>query len=177
MRIWKAVAVAACLTPTAASPQNPGDTVRVSGTLVTEYLGVQLDGLQLGTGLMPYAEITSFEIKTETKRKTVPGIVLGALAGVVGTIVVVNYACRDDQFGYCGLAAFLLAPVVGIGGGVIGGLIGHSLRTYEFTPVAVPRSDSGWEAVPIVGVGPIPPIGLAVGSGRVGLQLGGKLRF
>ena len=122
--------------PAALVGQQPGDTVRVSGNVVTEYFSAEPDGLRLGVGTVPYREITSFEIKTGTRRNTLRGIGLGALGGAGATAIVGLLVCDGDWA--CGIAFSYFTIVAGLGGGVAGGIIGHHRKTLEFTPVAIP---------------------------------------
>ncbi len=86
------------------------------------------------------------------------GVALGLLSGLLGSI-----DWSDGGVSIWGATrGFLLGGAIG---GGFGALVGSAFRWTR------------WEAIPIAGVGAIPAIGLAVGGGRVGLELGGKLRF
>ncbi len=140
--------------------QQPGDTVRVSGDMIGEFVRADSDGLHLSTGFVPYGEVESLELKVGSRSWWHVGLLVGVGAGA-GVGSVVSGSVGKGDLGSDTTGAMLgLACVVG--GGVVGGVIGASRRTARFTSIPLPT----------------PGVGL-VGrrDGQLGLALGFRLRF
>ena len=122
------------LTPAAsAAGQQPGETVRVSGDMVAQFVRADSMGLHLSTGFVPYGDIESLELKVGSRSWWHVGLLVGLGAGAgVGRIVATRVGKGDLGSDTAG-AMLGLASV--IGGGIVGVVIGASTRT----PMDLPR--------------------------------------
>ena len=100
------------------------------------------------------------------------GAIVGSAAVGLFIVGAVVWGSSKGCKSYCdieidGLVGMVILASLGvvIVGGAIGAAVGSAFKWTR------------WEAIPIGGVSAIPAIGLAVGGGRVGLELQGKLRF
>ncbi|MXX36212.1 MAG: hypothetical protein F4107_12870 [Gemmatimonadetes bacterium] len=127
--------------PGGLAAQNPGSTVRVNGETLATFQRADSSGVYLNTGFIPFDQVEYLEIRTGFKRKTLEGVLLGALAGLAVPIVGGSLTCSGDNglgdlacvltWGYIGLAS---VPV----GTLAGGVIGYNMKTPIFEPVAFP---------------------------------------
>lgn len=130
-----------CANPVSA--QQNGDLVKVSGEVKGEYIRADSAGVYLSSGFIPFSDITSFELGEYKGSAWAGGMLLGGLAGVLGANVIASLAPCDDRLrgGFINecktnrLGATLLGAV---GGLVFGAAIGSGIKSYEFTPVAIP---------------------------------------
>ena len=140
--------------------QQPGDTVRVSGDVIAEFVRADDRGIHLSTGFVSYGDIESFELKTGERSWAAVGTLIGLGAGMgLGTIVAAVGGKGDlgsDAF------AGLLAVGCVVGGAVIGGVAGSRKRTPKFAAIPLPE--------PTVGL-------MSSRRGQRGLALGVRWRF
>lgn len=146
--------------------QESGDIVRVSGNLTAEFIRSDSTGLYLSSGFVPYADITSLELKVGTRSRWREGMLIGGIIGAATGSVLAKIACGDwndgsDLIG-CLVTVALLAPLTTLAGSVVGTLVGATQRADRFAPILLPTS----------GVGMSKRAG-----GRFGLTLGVQLRF
>ena len=136
MLVWLA---ALLVVPGALAAQNPGDTVRVNGVTVASFQRADSSGVYLDTGFVPFDQMGSLEIRTGFKRKTLEGVLLGALAGLAVPIVGNQLSC-SDQDGDIGCAfAWGVTGLVSVPAGtLLGGIVGYSIKSPIFEPVAFP---------------------------------------
>ena len=146
--------------------QQPGDSVRVSGNLTSQFIRADSAGLHLLSGFVPYGDITSLELKVGTGSRWAEGLFIGggigAAAGLVGGVIMC--AGVDDSGGIsCShVAVTLLVPIGTLVGSILGALAGADIQVDRFTPIMLPTSGLGMSVA---------------GDGRFGLALGVRLRF
>ena len=139
---WRvAAAIFPFLAATPLSAQQPGDTVRVSRSLVGVVVEADSAGLRLTSGYAPYAAMASLEVwggtTTQAGRGFKHGLVVGGiLGGVTGAVICHAVAC-DDIWDYP-KAALTSGVVVGLLVGWAGALIGSAIKSDIWTPVPIP---------------------------------------
>lgn len=144
--------------------QEPGDIVRVSGNLTAEFIRADSTGLHLSTGFVPYADITSFELKVGTRSRWREGMLIGALAGAGTGAVLVLATCESEPNAVisCGAGALLAGGLLTLPAALVGTLLGATQHTDRFTPILLPTTRAGVLKNP---------------DGRFGLQLGVRWQF
>lgn len=147
--------------------QESGDIVRVSGNLTAEFIRSDSTGLYLSSGFVPYADITSLELKVGTRSRWREGMLIGGIVGAAtGSVSAMIIACRDGNDPSAWLGCFaavgLLAPLTTLAGGIVGTLVGATQRADRFAPILLPTSGAGLSKR---------------AGGRFGLTLGVQLRF
>lgn len=133
----------------AASAQQPGDSVRVSGDLVGVVVDADSAGLLLSSAYpsyagmrsleVPYAGMRSLEVWGGTRTHAGRGFKLGFAAGAI-TVGGLGWAFC---YGYssCGQDASLVVAMTAVSGlltGLVGALIGAAIETDIWTPVPIP---------------------------------------
>ena len=129
------------LAATSVSAQQPGDTVRVSGTRVGLVFEADSSGLLLSSGYAPYAEMRSLEVRRGTRghagRGFKYGFVAGGVLGAAGAVVLcASYS--EGGYGWCTGGVLTFGAVGGLSGGVAGALIGFLVRSDIWEPVPIP---------------------------------------
>ena len=157
-------------TPSAAYGQEVGDSVRLTlgdSLIVGRVSQLGESGFEVGLqGGGSYSVMRTDIVRLErvvTGSRAKGAAIVGSAAVGLFFGWVGRTASLDGSFSLTGVVLGASLGVV-IGGG-IGAAVGSAFKWNR------------WEAIPIAGVDAIPAIGLAVGGGRVGLELGGKLRF
>lgn len=152
--------------------QEPGDFVRVSGSLTAEFIRSDSTGLYLSSGFVPYGDISSLELLVGTRalEGLLKGVAIGAGVGLGVSLVAcilfgITGEPADDwqewtASSVCGLTLVTVTPIGALGGGVVGTVVG--LATSRFTPIPLPTSRLGM---------------LDSVGGPLGLTLGVRLRF
>ena len=140
--------------------QQPGDTVRVSGDMIGQFVRADSDGLHLSTGFVPYGDIESLELKVGSRSWWHVGMLIGLGAGAGVGSVFANTVGKGDLGS--DVAGGMLALGSVVVGGVVGGVVGARRRTAKFASIPLPT----------------PTVGL-VGNrdGRRGLALGVRWQF
>lgn len=158
----KALALLVVVPSASLAAQEPGDIVRVSGELKAEFIRSDSTGLYLSTGFVPYADITSLELKVGTQSRWREGMLIGGLAGAgIGAVLVLSN-CESSGAISCGGVAILGAGLLALPGALVGTLIGATQQTDRFTPILLPTTRAGAVQTP---------------DGRFGLELGVRWRF
>lgn len=199
MRMSKAMALAVLLgasasdalaqQPPAASPVPltlpAGSTVRVQTTLApgswvkgvlasadSASISLVPEGASpLGANQLrlPAASVARFELKTGTKRQWLIGLGIGAVAGLLGGLLVEvdEVKCQYDADYVCSRGEALAYGA--LGGGVLGAGIGALVKTDRWTPVALdalaspaPRTSGVTPQIRVLPRGGV-ALGLAVG--------------
>ena len=146
--------------------QESGDIVRVSGNLTAEFIRSDSTGLYLSSGFVPYADITSLELKVGTRSRWQEGMLIGGIIGAATGSVLAMMACGDGNnvsaLLICGVTVAVWAPLTTLAGGVVGTLVGATQRADRFAPILLPTGALGMSNV---------------AGGRFGLTLGVQLRF
>ena len=135
------VGVFLLLAATSVSAQQPGDTVRVSGTRVGLVFEADSSGLLLSSGYAPYAEMRSLEVWAGTRGHAGRGFKYGFLAGGILGAAAVVAICAAYSEGGCSEStggALTFFGVAGLTGGVAGALIGFLVRSDIWVPVPIP---------------------------------------
>lgn len=146
----KWLVAAALLVPGALTAQEPGNTVRVNGSIIGIYERADSTGMWLDAGFIPNADVESLEVRTRLERHTGTGLMAGLAFGI-GVPQLLKLRCDDDGsqgaswlLGDCESKHNLLTLVTLPVGLVLGGLAGHATTTSTFEPVAFPaRSGAG----------------------------------
>ncbi len=150
--------------PSAAYGQEVGDRVRVTlgDSLIVGRVS-QLGEVGFEVGLQGGGSYSVMRADIVWLERSVTGShAKGAAIGGGAVLGVLGLSAGVDGGVLRAMASATLGVVIG---GGIGAAVGSAFKWTR------------WEAIPIAGVGAIPAIGLAGGGGRVGLELGGKLRF
>ena len=128
------------LAATSISAQQPGDTVRVSGTRLGLVFEADSSGLLLSSGYAPYAEMRSLEIWRGTRGHAGRGFKYGFVAGGVLGAAGAVWLCGSlgDWGSECIGAVLTFGGVTGLTGGVAGALIGFLVRSDIWVPVPIP---------------------------------------
>ena len=134
------VGVFLLLAATSVSAQQPGDTVRVSGTWVGLVFEADSSGLLLSSGYAPYAEMRSLEVWGGTRRHAGRGFKYGFLAGGIlgaagGVLMCAGLGCLGSEYFRAGL---LFGGVAGLSAGVAGAVIGLIVMSDIWEPVPIP---------------------------------------
>lgn len=127
---------------TSASAQQPGDRVRVSGSLAGSMVGVIVEadsaGLRLSSGYAPYAAMGSLEVWRGIERHPGRGFKYGLVAGgVLGTVVGMT-SCTRGCNDPVPLVGAVWGGVGGLLGGVLGWLTGSAIKSDIWEPVPIP---------------------------------------
>ncbi len=130
-----------CANPVSA--QHYGDFVRVSGEVKGEYIRADSAGIYLASGFIPFRDITSLELGEYKGSAWAGGMFLGGLAGVLGANVIASLTPCDDRLrgGFiteCNSKRIGLTFLGALGGLLGGAIVGHQMKNYEFTPIAIP---------------------------------------
>ena len=158
------LATAILMIPAASDAQEVGDHVRVTlqdGQVAGDVMHVgdaefwiRLQGWNFRS--IPRADILLLERRvTAAEEAAIGGAVFGLVLGVYGT----NAGPFEWESGDVAAAVLFFG---GLGAG-LGAIVGSAFRR--------------WESIAVADGGATPAIGLAVGGGRVGVELGGRLRF
>lgn len=177
------LATAILVTPSASHAQEVGDYMRVTtqgGWVAGEVLRVGDAGFEMGlpgggSHSVLRADILLLERRVTGSHAKGAAIGGGAALGLLFGFAALALADLDlSCFSYCddddGNMGDLGYAVLGfLAGGTIGAALGAAVGSaFKWTR---------WESIAIAGGRPMPAIGLAVGGGRVGVELGGRLRF
>lgn len=141
MRPWCwAAAVLLFLAAAPLSAQQPGDTVRVSGSLVGVVVEADSAGLRLSTGYAPYTVMGSLEVWGGTRNHPGRGFKYGFAAGgtlgtLFGVLFCIGLGCYGSEYP---LAILYFGGGGGLAAGVAGAAIGALVRTDIWTPVPIP---------------------------------------
>lgn len=160
-KLWTPLLLLPTLMPTASvAGQQPGDTVRVSGDVIAQFVRADTDGLHLSTGFVPYGDITSLELKVGSRSWWHVGALIGfGAGGGVGAVLASSIGGGDLGSDTAGA---MLALGCVVGGVVVGGVAGARKRTAKYTSIPLPT----------------PTLGLVEGrEGHRGLALGVRWRF
>ena len=135
---WAAAALL-LLAATPLSAQQPGDTIRVSGELVGVVVEADSAGLLLSVGHASYAGMKSLELwggkGTQAGRGFRYGSIAGGIAGILFSVAFCELGCRDSEYLQ---AAIVFAGPGMLVGGVVGSLIGSTIKTEIWEPVPIP---------------------------------------
>ena len=134
------VGVFLLLAATSVSAQQPGDTVRVSGTRVGLVFEADSSGLLLSSGYAPYAEMRSLEVRAGTRghagRGFKYGFVAGGILGAAGAVWLCgSVGCLGSEYLQLVLT---FGGLVGLPAGVAGAAIGFLVRSDIWVPVPIP---------------------------------------
>ena len=113
--------------------QQPGDTVRVSGDMIGQFVRADSDGLHLSTGFVPYGDIESLELKVGSRSWWHVGMLIGLGAGSV----VANTVGKGD------LGSDVAGGMLALGSVVVGGVVGARIRTAKFASIPLPTPTVG----------------------------------
>ena len=139
-QILPLVAIALAASPVSA--QEPGDTVRISGAIIGEFVRFDAVGVSLQGHFLPYSEVTSLEVQTGFERKLAKGAITGfAIGAVTGSMAMLTWA--DNSIFTDGQIAALGALFGGAVGAPVGLLVGYLRGGPTWAPLPLPGRRAG----------------------------------
>ncbi len=167
------LAAAILMTPAASDAQEVGDHVRVTlqdGQVAGEVMHVGDAEFWIFLQEREVHSIRRADILLLERRVTGSRAKEAAIWGGVGLGMLAGVAASSTS-------PFPLSPSDGADMVAIGFLMGGAIGALLGALVGSAFKWTRWESVAVADGGATPAIGLAVGGGRVGVELGGRLRF